>query len=64
MVLFGGGVRLVSSAASVAGRLPVPGVRRRKCLDDGEGCAPMRRMSTSDLADRWHNSRRHSETVA
>jgi len=57
-------VRHVSSATSLAGRLPVPCVRRRKGLDDGEGCAPMRRMSTADLADRRYDSRGHAEAIA
>ena len=64
MVLLGGGVRHVSSAASVAGRLSLPCLRRRKGLDDGEEGAPLRGLSTADVADRRYDSRGYAEAVA
>lgn len=64
MVSFGGGLRRLSATASVAGRLPVPGLWRRQCLDDGEGPAPMRNLSAADIVDRGNDYRGHAETVA
>ena len=52
MILFGDGLRHLSSAPSVAGRLPVPRVWQRECLDDGKEPAPMRNLSTADIVDR------------
>jgi hypothetical protein len=57
MVSLGGSVHRLSATASVAGGLPVPGLWRGSCLDDGAGTVSVRRLSAAELADSKDDSR-------
>ena len=48
----------------MAGGLSLPWLRRRKGLDDGEEGAPLRGLSTADVAYRRHDFRGYAEAVA
>ena len=54
----------LSAMASGAGGLPVPGLWRGSCLDDGAGTVSVRRLSAAELADRRDDFRGYAQAPA